>query len=276
MSDRYRSTDNIFTMNPDGSDVHQLTFLTAAQGGADLESWSPDGTKLVFVERNADFSSWQIYTMNADGSNQRILFKDSSYFHFDPGFSPDGRRVVFARCRQDFEACAIYSVRSDGHGMAPITHLDVRHNVLDFSPEYSPDGRTIAFESFNRGGVTDAVYLMGVHGTDVSRLTPTWLEAEAPDWSPDGSRIVFSTNCCNPLHSSIWVIRADGTELRQLTLSGARHDFTPEYAPAGDRIAFERASPDFSTSRIEAMNPDGSGLTTIQPDARHAAWGPAG
>src|SRR5712691_4851615 len=33
-SRRYGGTGNIFTMNPDGSDVHQLTFLTANQGGA--------------------------------------------------------------------------------------------------------------------------------------------------------------------------------------------------------------------------------------------------
>src|SRR5438477_12296846 len=66
VSDRYGSTNNIFSMNPDGSDVRQLTFLTADQGGAELESWSPDATQLVFAQRNADFSSWQIYEMDAD------------------------------------------------------------------------------------------------------------------------------------------------------------------------------------------------------------------
>src|SRR6266516_1738591 len=113
-SDRSGGTHNIFTMKPDGSDVHQLTFLTADQGAALYESWSPDGTKLVFQERNSDFSVNRIYVMNADGSAQHQLLSDPSYFDFDPNFSPAGSRVALARCRMDFEACAIYSVKSDG------------------------------------------------------------------------------------------------------------------------------------------------------------------
>ena len=274
-SDRYGDTANIFTMNRNGSDVHQLTFLTADQGVALIEHWSPDGTKLAFQEGNSDGSVNQIYVMNADGSDQHRLLSDPSYFDFDPNFSPDGSRIVFARCRMDFEACAIYSVKSDGKGLTAITHFDIRHEVLDFRPDYSPDGTTIAFNSFNRGGVTSAIYLMGAHGTNVHQLTPTSLEAFESDWSPDGSRIVFDTNCCNPLHSAIWRIRSDGTGLKQLTFPGDDHDFTPEYAPAGDKIAFERDSPDFSTSSILVMNPDGSNPTPIQADAFIPAWGPA-
>src|SRR2546425_4883844 len=37
-SDRYGSTHNIFTMNPNGSDVLQLTFLTVDQGAALFQS----------------------------------------------------------------------------------------------------------------------------------------------------------------------------------------------------------------------------------------------
>jgi len=63
--------------------------------------------------------------------------------------------------------------------------------------------------------------------------------------------------------------------LKQLTHPGDDHDFTPEFAPAGDKIAFERDSPDFSTSSILVMNPDGSNPTPIQADAFIPAWGPA-
>ena len=88
-SDRSGGTHNIFTMNPDGSGVRQLTFLTADQGAALAESWSPDGSKLVFEERNPDGSVRQIFEMNADGSNQHQLVSDPSYLDFNPSFSPD-------------------------------------------------------------------------------------------------------------------------------------------------------------------------------------------
>jgi TolB protein len=276
-SDRFGGGDhNIFSMNPDGSDVQQLTFFTADQGAALRQAWSPDGSQLVFERRPADGSFRHLFVMNADGSNQHLLFPESSYFDFDPSFSPDGSRVIFDRCRQDFEACAIYAVKTDGHGLTAITHFDVKHNVYDSRPEYSPDGKTIAFDSFNRGGVQAAVYLMDSHGTNVRRITPTALQALDPDWSPDGTRIAFWSNCCNPQHSEIWTVRPDGSGLVQLTFPGAEHDFTPSYAPEGDRIAFERDSEDFSTSSILTMNPDGSDVITIQTDGFLPSWGAGG
>jgi Tol biopolymer transport system component len=271
----YANSPNIFTMNPDGSDVRQLTFLSSDQRFAVRQSWSPDGTKLAFEERDGAPTFNEIYVMNADGSDQHLLFSDPSYFDFAPNYSPDGGRIVFDRCRKDFEACAIYSVKTDGNGLTAITHLDVRRNVMDVDPEYSPDGNTIAFTSFNRGGVQAAIYLMGPRGTNVRELSPASLQAQESDWSPDGSRVVFGTHCCTPEHSAIWSIGSDGTGLQQLTVPGDDLDFTPEYAPAGDKIVFERDSADFSTSSILTMNPDGSGLTTIQTDASLPAWGPA-
>ena len=63
---------DIYTMNPDGSDVKQLTNL-GPDSGAFWESWSPDGKQIVFNEyRPPDFLG-QLWLMNADGSNQRLL-----------------------------------------------------------------------------------------------------------------------------------------------------------------------------------------------------------
>ena len=272
-SDRFGGTHNIFTMNTDGTEVRQLTFLTVDQGAALRGSWSPDGSKLVFEERDG---VRQIYAMNANGSNQHLLFSDPAFMDFDPSFSPDGSKVIFARCRPDFEACAIYTVKSDGHGLTAITHFDVKHNVLDFRPKFSANGRTIAFNSFNRSGVTAAVYLMDPHGSNVRRVTPTSLEALDPGWSPDGAEIAVDSNCCNPQISAIWKVHPDGSSLEQLTSPAPEHDFFPSFSPAGDRIAFERDSADFSTFNILTMNADGVGVTTIQADAFEPSWGPAG
>src|ERR1700687_153366 len=146
-------------MTADGSGVRQLTFITAAQGAFQGQSWSPDGTRLVFNGRNAAGTVRQIYVMNADGSGSHVLFSDPGYLDFEPGYSPDGSLLIFARCRPDFEACAIYTAPSDGKNLTAVTPLDVSRNLADRSPEYSPDGKTIAFASFNRGGVIAAVYV---------------------------------------------------------------------------------------------------------------------
>ncbi|MFN2505618.1 MAG: TolB family protein, partial [Acidimicrobiales bacterium] len=60
-----RDGDNeVFTMNPDGSNQVNLTNNTATEFEP---AWSADGTKIVFVS-NRDANN-EIYTMNSDGMN---------------------------------------------------------------------------------------------------------------------------------------------------------------------------------------------------------------
>jgi Tol biopolymer transport system component len=276
-SDRYGGTHNIFTMKPDGTDVRQLTLIASPDDGAALlPSWSPDGSRIVYDHRNADASVRQIFLMNADGSNQHVVFNETSYLDYDPSWSPDGSRLIFSRCRPDFEACAAYSVKTDGTGLTALTSLSQNYklNIVDVDrPQYSPNGKAIAFQSYNRGGVTSAIYVADSRGSNIRRVTPTGLEAFDNDWSPSGNTLVFTTNCCTPQPAALWAINLDGSGLVQLT--SANHDFAPSYSPQGDKIAFERDSADFSTSSILTISASGSRPHTIQTDAFQPSWGPA-
>jgi Tol biopolymer transport system component len=274
VSERYGGTTNIYTMQADGSDVQQLTFLTSSEGGAAEPDWSPDGKTIVFGQ-NLDGSGFRLYLMSSDGSDRRLLFAEDPVLNdFAPTFTPDGGRVVFQRCHPVKEACAIYSVKVDGRGLTAIGHLVT--DVFDVDPEVSPAGSVVAFSSFGRGGVQSAIYVMGLHGTNVHRVTPTELGAVDPDWSPNGTKIAFATHCCNPDPKEIWAIRPDGSGLERLTTPGADFDASPSYAPAGDKIAFGRSSSDFSTRSILTMDANGGIPAVIQTDAFSPVWGPAG
>src|SRR5438445_5305572 len=69
---RFTSThsSDIYTMNPDGTDVRQLTDTPTLLNR--IPSWSPDGTKIAFTSNRAAAEE-DIYTMNADGSDVRRL-----------------------------------------------------------------------------------------------------------------------------------------------------------------------------------------------------------
>src|SRR5262249_44309258 len=78
-------TENIWSMNTDGSGTTALTKLTASIPGALNPGpfWSPDGSKIVFVWSGAlngadpanSNSTANIWVMNADGSAEIPLTK---------------------------------------------------------------------------------------------------------------------------------------------------------------------------------------------------------
>jgi Tol biopolymer transport system component len=63
-----KGTHDIYMMDPDGSNVQQLTATTVHDRSP---AFSPDGTKIAF-ETYRD-GNWEIYLMNADGGEQQRL-----------------------------------------------------------------------------------------------------------------------------------------------------------------------------------------------------------
>jgi TolB protein len=88
----------IWVMNADGSDKHQVTHNGAANFGPYL---FPDGKRIIFASNQADPKNgrdFELYVINEDGTVQeRITF----YPDFDafPMFSSDGNRLVWASNR---------------------------------------------------------------------------------------------------------------------------------------------------------------------------------
>ena len=59
-------------------------------------AWSPDGSKIAF-QSNRD-GNWEIYTMNADGSNQTNI-SNNDFDDGSPSWSPDGSKIAFNTVR---------------------------------------------------------------------------------------------------------------------------------------------------------------------------------
>ena len=250
---------DVYTMNPDGTNVKQLTNL-GPDNSAFWESWSPDGKQIVFNEyRSPDYLP-QLWLMNADGSNQHLLLADTGFADERPSFSPDGNSVVFNRCRFDVEACGLYQIGLAGGSPTAITNVNI--GIQDVSPQYTSNGN-LTFTGVGRGGVICAIYLHARDGDGLRQLTPAPLSTRQPDWSPDGNLIAVSSHCGNPQNEEIWIVDVKGNEIRQLTNNGndylaGPHDFHPSWSPQGDAIVFQRLAPDFSSSAIYIMKHDGT------------------
>ena len=246
---------DIYTMNPDGSDVHQLTNL-GPDSSAFWESWSPDGKLIVFSRFSPPdiFLNGQLWVMNADGSNQHLLLAEPGFTEMRPSFSPDGKTIIFSRgydINPDSGKPSIvqlYRINLDGTGLTQITS-HTTPGVHDYGPKYSPDGNSIVFQGDDRGGILGAAWVIRADGGPARQVTPSAISARRPDWSPDGTRIAVQTHCCNPQNPTIAVINIDGTGLREITRNGddfdaGPHDFDPSWSPEGNAIVFERQTPD--------------------------------
>jgi Tol biopolymer transport system component len=68
---KFRSGAQIWRVRPDGSGLKQLTF--PADGFSVMPIWSPDSTHLLFQRQLVDEGPVTLWTMRADGSDQRQL-----------------------------------------------------------------------------------------------------------------------------------------------------------------------------------------------------------
>jgi len=107
-------TGDIFTMNPDGS---ELTCLTDSVSEDILPSWSPDGKKIIFsAERDGNL---EIYLINRDGSNSVRLTNNPAEDVF-ASYSPNGLKIVFQSNRDGH--MEIYTMDIDGSNVVRLTY----------------------------------------------------------------------------------------------------------------------------------------------------------
>ena len=96
VSTRHRSTE-IYVMNADGTKQERLTNNGVAD---DYPSWSPDGQKiafsssLVFLGADAQEGDYEIYVVEPDGKNRRML-TDNVVHEVQPSWSPDGQTIAY-------------------------------------------------------------------------------------------------------------------------------------------------------------------------------------
>ena len=119
----------LFVVNRNGSDLHQVSNLPAIRGRSD---WSADGQFIVTYSG----PTWnrEVYMMNADGSNARQLTPRGGNSQ-GPSFSPDGKWVTFTAYFDNYgddHGCEIYIIRTDGTDLRRLTNND----YCDYQPRW--------------------------------------------------------------------------------------------------------------------------------------------
>ncbi|MEP7345928.1 MAG: hypothetical protein ABI877_11700 [Gemmatimonadaceae bacterium] len=94
----------LFVMNADGTDQHQVTQLGGANFGP---SWTPDGRQIIFASnyQNPRGGNFDLFLVDANahlaGPGQLEQITRAPVFDGFPMFSPDGKTLVWASNRHD-------------------------------------------------------------------------------------------------------------------------------------------------------------------------------
>jgi Tol biopolymer transport system component len=274
-----------FTMDPDGSDVTQLSFA-GAWGHSEWPHWSPDGTRLaVFC---CDDYPGAAHIVDADtGGFHTLQRADPRALEEDCGsaWSPDGLQIACGNFGvTNPRDTGVWLIRSfDGGGLKQLTS---NPNREDDPGDFSPDGKRLVFVRRDQTEDATALFVVGTDGRDLQRITPLGmtLDVFGGSWSPTGNKILFVARTDTHHRRAIWEVSADGTGLHELPIAGCGGNASdpasadcsyPGWSPDGTKIVFTRATDGGNTSDITIVNADGSGLVQITHtgDAGEADWG---
>jgi Tol biopolymer transport system component len=160
-----------------------------------LPGFSPDDSQVIFVSDRSGGSG--IFTLNLKtGKITHVSAKESwdekigllrhargPILPYCPGYSPDGSKIVL-HAGWDRRGVLVFDVRTREWDRLTDPEMDC------FFPSFSPDGTRIVFVC-GRPERED-LYLIGVDGSDQTRLTYDGGTKRYPSFSPDGQSIVFA------------------------------------------------------------------------------------
>jgi TolB protein len=258
------TTEQVSTTSSAGGTPQAIT--SGSLGSAD-PTFCRDGTRIVFARgHETNNAPWDIWTMNADGSNKQRVTRTRHIDERHPTWSPDGSKIAFTAGGD------VWVMNSDGSDR----RLMMRRQTDTWfgTPSWSPNSRKLLISDLPR--LPDGhMYIVRVATRKVVRRLPV---GAAAAWSPGGGKIVFFRESSSRTKSDLWLVNPDGTGLHRLTNTPTLFEVFSSWSPDSSQIAYwankQGTQPDELS--LFVMNADGSGSVELGPTITSTWWGGLG
>ena len=167
--------------NGDAARATQTTSGSGTFDGFYGLTWTPDG-RIVYASIAS--GAWDIWVMNADGSNRKQLTA-SARSNYGPTVSPDGRHIVFVSNRAG-GAFNVWRMEIDGSNPQQLTTGNGENFV-----HVTPDGRWVVYASVG-SGQPNLIWKVPFDGGAPVAITDR--PASWPTISPDGKLVACIIN----------------------------------------------------------------------------------
>jgi Tol biopolymer transport system component len=257
----------IWSVLPGGSAEN----LTKSPEAVDVDpAWDPTGSRIAFSRQLKNSETFDLFTMNADGTNKNEIRISGAANNRQPDWSPGGQ-IAFVRSLRAADTSNIFVVNEDGSGLAQLTETPTPG--FDAAPAWSPTGAQIAFVSDRSG--SPQLYVMDPSGVTETQLTFDPCFAANPTWKPDGSELVYE-RICPGVGSDIYRVAPTAPATPSPVVADPLNDHQPAYAPDGDQIVFTRVQPngDKDLLTVPAIGGVATPLSSNTPQGDMSAdWG---
>ena len=235
----------------------QITFL---ENLAADPSWSPDGSKIVFLSLEKDHMKGGLYMINSDGTGLTSIGSWEKDHLFNPSWSPVSNKVVAYGEREN---SGLFLIDLD-EDWAKRIQLTTQKSEM---PSWSPDGKKIAYNVYNEDKSFSSIWVMNTDGSEKTRLTT---EEDGfctgPSFSYDGFKIVYlkgftsyAPESKNRPPNEIWVMNSDGSNKHMIYAPGDSSQVIRERAwNKNDKIVFTKHKLARGFPQIWIINSDGT------------------
>jgi Tol biopolymer transport system component len=162
--------------------------------------WSPDGSKIAYSSRQDN--DWEVFVVNADGTNRTNLTNSHPEADSDPVWSPDGSKIAFGSYRDGI--VQLYIMNADGSNQINLS----QSNTYDFLPNWSSDSKRIFYTALD--DTQGEIYVINIDGTNKVNLTKNPADDQRPILSPNEKYVAFLRD------DSLYIMNPDGSELRHV------------------------------------------------------------